>query len=366
MNVHETESAIAQSIATIMPEKILHPPRPGYGTIGQQIILHTNLLSLTLSDKQIFCYKIHIESTASGQIPKATATRGVIYRLLAQHFQPQLPHIVTDYFSVVFSCVDIPWARTYRVIDAEAVRDPRISPTRELKVLFSPTGTLNSRTVMNYLNTADHEVDFHTLRQTMQALNVILGHFARKESLSCGAVMNSNFYMRPGPDGTSPPSYSLKLLPHLSIKTHVGAARVLVHVATRCIPCHHPGLLSTMIRGYMSYEQWQIDRLENILRGVRVRVVFSVRNYQNQSFGTAIQIRGLASCTHGALLQHPPKVAHYGAGPQKVEIFTESQQILGATSSLQRGYVTLLAYFEKSWLFCVPRDSIDVANEIRV
>ena len=364
MNVHETESAIAQSIATIIPERKLFPSRPGYGTLGQQNILHSNYLSLTLSDTPIFCYKIHIESTGSGQIPKANVTRRMIYRLLAQQFRTQLPHIATDYLSVVISCVDIPWARTYRVTDAGAVRGPRIFPIRTYKVLFSPTGTLSSRKVMSFLNATDHEVDLHTQCQTMQVLNVILRHFARKKSGSFGAVMNSNFYVCPGSEGPSPSGYFLEQLHHQSIKAHAVAARILVHVETQCIPCHPPGLLSTMIREYMSHQQSKMDRLEKILRHVRVQIVISAQNHQGQSFRKAVQIRGLASRTDGALQQHPPRVARYGAGPQEVEIFIEPQQILDAASPLQRGYVTLSAYFEKGWLFCAPHHSNDVADEI--
>jgi hypothetical protein len=363
-NVHQTETAIAQSIATAMPERILFPPRPGYGTLGQPNILHTNYLSLTLSDKQIFCYKIHIENTASSQVPKATVTRRVILRLLAEQFQPQLPHIATDYLSVVISCVDIPWARTYQVTDPEPVTDLRICPPGKYKVLFSPTGTLSSRKVMNYLNVADHEVNLQTLRQIIQALNVILGHFARKEALSYGAVIGSDFSVRPGSHRSSPPGYGLELTHNLSIKAHAVAARVLVHAGTRCISYRHRGPLSTMIRGYMSHHTPHIGRLEKFLRAIRVHIMPSVRNYQGRSFGTAVRIRGLASSNDGALLQHPPKVARYGAGPQEVEIFIESRQSLSAASPCQHGYVTLMVYFEKGWHFRAPHDSMNVANEV--
>ncbi|KAJ6125862.1 RNA interference and gene silencing protein [Penicillium samsonianum] len=222
----------------------------------------------------------------------------------------------------------------------------------------------SSREVMNYLNATDTEVDMQTLRQIMRALNVILGYFARKEALLFGVVINSDFYVRPGSHKSSLPGYILELSHQLSIKAHAVAARVLVHVETRCIPCLHPGPLSVMMRGYMSHHTSQIDRLENILRGIRVHIMPSVRNYQGRSFATTVKIRGLATCNNGALLQHPPKVARYGAGPQEVEIFIESRQTLGAASPLQGGYVTLAVFFEKGWPFRAPHDSINVANEV--
>jgi hypothetical protein len=215
---------------------------------------------------------------------------------------------------------------------------------------------------MKYLNAADHEVNLQTLRQIMEAVNVILGHFARKEALSYGAVIGSDFYVRPGSHRSSPPGYVLELTHRLSIKAHAVAARVLVHAGTRCIPYRGP--LSTMIRGCMSHHTPHIGRLEKFLRGIRVHIMPSVRDYQGRSFGTAVQIRGLASSNDGALLQHPPKVARYGAGPQEVEIFIESRQSLSAASPPQRGYVTLMAYFEKGWYFRAPHDSMNVANEV--
>lgn len=326
----------------------MFPSRPGYGTLGQPNVLHTNYLSLTLSAKQIFCYKIHVENTASGQVPKSTVTKRLILQLLAEQFQPQLPHIATDYHSVVVSCVEIPWARTYRVTDPEPVTDLHIVLPGKYKVSFSPTGTFSSRKIMNYLNVADHEVDLQTVRQIMQALNVILGHFARKEALSYGAVIGSDFYGRPGSHRSSPPSNVSGLTHHLSIKAHVGASRVLVHAETRCTLYRHRCSLSTMVRGYISHHTPHIDRLEEVLRGTQVHIMPSVRNYQGRSFGSAVKIRGLASSNDGALLQHPPKVARYGAGPQEVEIFIESRQSLSAASPLGCGYVTLMVYFEKS------------------
>jgi hypothetical protein len=215
---------------------------------------------------------------------------------------------------------------------------------------------------MKYLNAADHEVNLQTLRQIMQALNVILGHFSRQEALSYGAVIGSDFYVRPGSHRSSSPGYVLEMTHHLSIKAHAVAARVLVHAGTRCIPYRGP--LSNMIRGYMSHHTPHIGRLEKFLQSIRVHIMPSVRNYQGRSFGTAVQIRGFASSNDGALLHHPPKVARYGAGPLEVEIFIESRQSLSAASPLQRGYVTLMAYFQKGWHFPAPHDSMNVTNEV--
>ena len=287
----------------------------------------------------------------------------MIRQLLEEQFRPQLPHIATDYLSVVVSCVDVPWAKTYQVTDTEAVRDTRVFRTIKYKVIFSPTGTLSSKKIKNCLNAAGHEVDWNVQPQITQALNVILAHVLRKESLSFGAIMESSSDVFPGSDRSSPPGYIMELLHHRPIKTHVAAARVLIHVETRCIPYHHPGPLSAMIKGYMSRHQWQMNRLENMLRGVWVHITPPVRNYQGQNFGTIIQIRGLASTHDGALLQHPPKVARYGAGPQEVEIYIEPRQILGAASPFQRGYATLMVFFEQGWPFPTPHDNSDVANQ---
>lgn len=351
--VHEIETAIAGSISRAMPKRISFPPRPGYGTLGQPNILHTNYLHLTFSDKRMFCYKIHIESTEPSQPPKAAVVRRTISELLAEQFREEMAQVVTDYHSVVISCVEIPWANTYRVTYPGTVRYPCVYPTRTFRVFFSPTGMLSSREFMNYLNATHYETDFQPMPQIMQALNVILGQLPRKQALSVGAATDRAFYGRQSKSLSL--CYGPGLMHHLPIKAHAVAARVLVNVEVRYLPWHQTGRLSTMIRRYMSRPTSQITRLESFLRGIRIHIVASVRHYHGKRPGTAVQIiRGLATCNDGALLQHPPKVARYAAGPQDVKIFLDSRQTRCAASSLRRGYVTLMAYFEQGWLSALP------------
>jgi hypothetical protein len=357
-NVHEIESAISKSIAGALLERSVFPLRPGYGTLGRPNILHTNYLALTLSDKRLFRYKIHIESPASDPSVKSATVKRLISQLLTEQFQLYLNEIATDYHSILYSSVEIPWARTYRVTDPRQVGGLCKYPPRGYKVYFSPTGTLSTRELVKYSNATQHETNVPPIPQFMQALDVIIGHFFRKQVLSARTVTRVDSYASLRSNEPQPFGYDRESVDHLSIKIHAAAARVLFSAKVRYPLWCQAGLLSTIIKGHMSNCSSQTARLEDFLRGTLVHVTPSVQNYHSLRRGTGIEIiAGLANCSDGALLRRPPKVARYGAGPHEVEVFLESRQTPRAGSSSRRGYVTLVTFFKQGWflaLFAVP------------
>ncbi|KAJ5117771.1 RNA interference and gene silencing protein (Qde2) [Penicillium atrosanguineum] len=345
--VHEIESAISKSIAGTLLENSLFPLRPGYGTLGRPNILHTNYLALTLSGKRLFCYKIHIESPGSDPSVKTSTIKRLVSRLLTEHFQLYLNKVATDYHCLLYSSVEIPWARTYRVTDPKQVGGIREYHARSYKVYISPTGTLSTGELMTYLSATQHETKVPPVPQFMQALDVIIGHFVRKQILSVHTVTGHDSHASASSNEPQPFGYDRESVGHVSIKAHAAAARMLFSAKARYPLWCQAGLLSTIIKKYMLNRSSQTARLENFLRGTHVHVTPSVQNYHGLRHGTDIEvIIGLANCGDGAILQYPPKVARYGSGPHEVEVFLESRQTLRTGSSSRRGYVTLTTFFK--------------------
>ncbi|KAJ6116140.1 RNA interference and gene silencing protein [Penicillium sp. IBT 18751x] len=349
INVHRIETAVSNSIAEESPEGVSFPPRPGYGTLGQPNILHTNYLSLTLNDRRLFCYNIHIEGTAPDQSVRAATAKQIVSRLLTEQLHLSPDEIVTDYHSLLFSCVEIPWARTYRVTNPGNASGICGYSLSSYKVYVSPTGTLSSREMMKYLNSTQHETNAPLLRQFMKALEVILGHFFSKEADPVRTVTQPNdaqFNLNKSP----PFGFDWNFKDHLTIRAHAAAARVLFNAKIRHPPWRQLGPLSTMIKAYKSDRTTQAAHLATFLRGIQIQVTPSVQNYHGLRRRTGIEIiKGLAAPSDGAQLRHPPKVARLGAGPHEVEVFLDARQTLRAVPSPQGKYVTLVSYFEKEF-----------------
>ena len=138
---------------------------------------------------------------------------------------------------------------------------------------------------------------------------------------------------------------------HFSIRAHAAAARILVSVEVRRRPYYQAGLLSAIMRESLSIRRVGLDRLEEILTGVRIGVVAPVRRRggpSGQKPGSTDKIIvGFAKRTDGALLRHPPRIARHGAGPQDVEIFKELGHTLDQQTRARYRYISLKAYIER-------------------
>jgi hypothetical protein len=81
------------------------PLRPGYGTLGTEVVLRTNFLPMELRQSVIYDYDVKITPTKFGKSKKLR-----IFELLEQHpsFSPYLGHIAHDKSARMVSAQELP------------------------------------------------------------------------------------------------------------------------------------------------------------------------------------------------------------------------------------------------------------------
>lgn len=153
------------------------PSRPGYGTRGPKITLWTNYFEITPSQKLVlYRYNVAVQPAATGK------KLSQIIRLLLSlpEYGNFRDDIVTDFRSTLISRRDLSNISSDVAIryQAEGEDQPRAyAPSYQLRI--QQTGTFTVSELTKYLNSANLNTTYADKLPVLQALNIVLGHYAK-------------------------------------------------------------------------------------------------------------------------------------------------------------------------------------------
>lgn len=258
--------------------------------------------------------------------------------LLKLYFARERTLMVTDFQSTLLSCVEIPSTKAYRLKASFEARRTDTHSRPVYKIYFLLRCKSSAQGISEHLNPAQYERVPATRPELCCSLQTILNFYASQKAPEMNLAVvsphsRSNFSGRGL--GSSP----------ISVRIYNATARTLLVVTAKQSQGGRSVLFSALIGKYLCSFPNRLDQLEKLLKNVRVLIRTTSRR---QHHTTVRVIQGLAACTDGAHLRHPPKVSCFGAGPEDVEIFQESSHASLSQSRSSHGYISLKTYFEQS------------------
>lgn len=298
-----------------------YPERPGYGTLGQQVVLYANYFELQSVGKEVFRYAVHVAGE-DRQLPKKKL-RQVVRLLLEEHFAQFQNSIATDYSSNLISRVKLQEGE-YDVRYRDELDDyPERPKVYRVKCQF--TGCLNPSDLLNYLTSTTATAMFQSKEEVLQAMNIVMGHHPKSDPSIASTGANKHFSLHPDLSERYNLGAGLEVLRGFFVSVRAATSRILVNVQVRYAACYLEGSLFNVMSNYNRENSRDIYRLESFLKRLRIRVThIAKKNSKGQVVPRMKTIIGLASRADGRSLAHPPKVPRHGAGAKDVEFFLEA------------------------------------------
>lgn len=322
--VTKAENKVAKALAMKHQKssaQARYPERPGYGTLGQQVVLYANYFELQSAGKEMFRYAVHITGE-NRQLPKKKLQH-VIRLLLEEHFSQYQNSIATDYSANLISRVKLEEGE-YDVRYRDELADyPEHAKVYRVKCQF--TGSLNPSDLLNYLSSTNASAMFQSKEEVVQALNIVMGHHPKSDPYVASIGANKHYSLHSDASERRSLGAGLEVLRGFFVSVRTAASRILVNVQVRYAACYHEGPLSNVMSEYRRENSLDIYKLEAFLKRLRIRVTHIVKkNSKGQVIPRMKTIAGLASRADGRSLAHPPKVPKHGAGAKEVEFFLQS------------------------------------------
>lgn len=295
------------------------PERPGYGTLGENVVLYANYFDLQSAGSNMFRYHVDVDDQ---QLAKKKLKQ-VIRLLIEEHFSENKNNIATDYRSNLISRVELSEGQydvRYRDEYGDYPERPKV-----YRVRCQFTGHVNPSDLLNYLSSTSASAMFQSKEEILQAMNIVMGHYPKTDFSIASIGANKHFSLRPDLKDKQDLGAGLEVLRGFFASVRAATSRILVNVQVRYSACYQEGPLGNLISEYQRESRGDIYRLEGFLKRLRVRVTHITRkNRKGEIIPRMKTIAGVASRADGRSLPHPPKVPKHGAGPREVEFFLES------------------------------------------
>ena len=306
------------------------PLRPGYGTRGQQVTLYANCFEV-ISDPKITFYRYHV---AVLPVAKGRRLRQIINLLLELPYYREHRHdIVTDFKSTLISSREIGPLDAGRVsiqYRGEGHDEPQAgAQINQLNI--EKTETFPISDFLGYLRSTSLSASYSDKLPVLQALNILLGHFA-KSSPAIIDVGSSKSFLRdqPSRDLTA----GLLALRGFFSSVRIATCRVLanINVIHGAFYEHLP--LDQLIQKYQLGHESDSGKLQDFLRGVRVQLIHLPEkiNEAGEPIIRTRTISGLANINDGSNLKFRPRVHKFGAGAKEVEFFLNDTTLISSSS----------------------------------
>ncbi|KAK4442952.1 ribonuclease H-like domain-containing protein [Podospora aff. communis PSN243] len=320
--VEDALGAGGPALERLSLKEVLTPLRPGFGTRGTTVTLWANYVEmLAVPALALYRYSLAVSPSATGR--KLTQ----IIRLLLQtpemaEFQPD---IVSDFKS---TCVsrrrlpgdDVTVAVTYRGDGEDEPREG--APVYKVRVLY--TNTLSLDQLIEYLTSTDIAANYDGKQPLIQALNIVLNHYA-KTTDNVGTIGSSRvFSLRPDAPKASLGS-GLTAIRGFFASVRAATSRILVNVNVTNAAFYDSGPLDQLIEAYDPQRRGK-PRLASFLKRVRIRTTH-LKEKKNRAGEVVLRVKtiaGLATPNDGHGHAHPPRVSEFGGGPKQVEFWLDS------------------------------------------
>lgn len=300
------------------------PPRPGYGTKGQQINVWANYVSM-VPRANLILYSYDIAEIN----PECTGKKRSQLIDLMMTEAPELADyrddIVSDFKATMISRKKLELENekinvTYR---AEGEDEPKPRATT-YTITCKFTKTLSTQNLMEYLTSTDLSAvgQYDSKLEMVQALNIFLKHYVKKANNLATIGTSKSFSMGANAD-TGDLGSGLKAIRGFFTSVRAATNRILININVSHGAFYQDGQLSRLVD---AYGVWNLRSLEKFLKRVRVRTThLPVRkNKKGLEVPRIKTIYGLADMRRSKLA-HGPKVKGFGAGPKDVEFWLNEE-----------------------------------------
>jgi eukaryotic translation initiation factor 2C len=300
------------------------PQRPGYGTRGKPITLFANYFQLiTQSGLELYRYGIEITPVGSARQPVGKKVKRLIQLLIEEHFTADANSIASDYKSNLVSMVRLPLDEDHYVVRYRSEDEDESSPNADsYKLHVQATGTLMVSELTDHLTSTQASGLLGSKGETIQALNIVLGHHPKtvRDIVSVGA--NKHFEISEARRETMSLGAGLQAIRGFFVSVRAATARVLINVQVKHGAFYMEGPLERLMDAYVAQNGRDMFKLAKFVSKVRVRVTHIKRkNKAGKDIPRIKTIAGLAMPSDGRDLQHPPIVSRFAAGSKDVKFF---------------------------------------------
>ncbi|EER22939.1 Piwi domain containing protein [Coccidioides posadasii C735 delta SOWgp] len=310
------------------------PLRPGYGTRGRHVLLWANYFQLVAKQNTAF-YRYNIEIKAPGKCPepKGKKVKRIIQLLLEDHLQEFRGRIATD-FKATLVCRDSLQFES-QVFDVAYRADNEDTPPADpdvYQVRVLATGSIGVADILNYLSSANLSERYDRKEEILQVLNIVVGYSPKTKGNILTVGANRHFQLGPSAEKSNLQG-GLEALRGYFVSVRAATARLLVNVQVKHIACLNEGPLKMVITAIGGNDK----RLQTFLKGKRVQLLHLQKVKGNQRIPRVKTITGFANTGDGRGLEHPPRVAHFAAGPDKVYFYLKGPLKEGQSQSEGKG-----------------------------
>ena len=319
----------------ISEELVRFPPRPGYGTRGNPVLLLANYFEFTPpSNLQLYRYEVKVTERSKNQENRVVGKKlkRTLQLLLEEPpFKSHRSDIVTDFKAFFISRVKLdteqlespPNKIQYRP-EGEDVPRPN-DPTYDVTV--TAAGSVAVSDLTTYLTSTDPGATFDK-QPILQAFNIFLGHYAKNSSAHTTIGANRSFLLDQQQQGSLDLGGGLRAIRGFFSSVRVATARILVNVNINHAAFYDATRLEFAMQNFeRKHGKNNKLKLQAFLKRLRVEVDHIKPKTRIKT------IFGLANRADGRNELHPPRVSAFGAGPESVEFWYSNKPPADPSSS---------------------------------
>ena len=284
------------------------PVRPGYGTLGNKVILRTNYFHLLAKkDQKIHLYSVHIEPEGLNKRKK----RRLFELLLASKTMTSLqPGVASDYGSNLITTKELDLGPEKKRVapmpysETEDDRTQTASTNKVYNIKIEFTRTMALSELLQYLSSDQIDASCPNKAELLQALNIAMCKTANA-ARGVTAVSGNKFF----PSDTPAPGIDLTTLSgglvalrgyYMSVRT--ATLRVLLNVNVCTMAFYKSGSLVDLVQEYKGGANISppfLRDLNRFIKGLRVRTSY-LKDSNNRPYTRLRVIFGLCMKPLGA------------------------------------------------------------------
>ena len=318
------------------------PPRPGYGTKGNETVLWANYFQLIANGSQrLFRYNLDITlvKKKDGQSPKkeeaarqdnnrqlsGRKARRIVELFLDEHFAQHKDHIATDYRSTLVSRGQLEFQEDgyvvkYRYEDEKVASDK----TDVYECVLKPTGAFSISELTSSLESNEAGQLYGSKDEVISCINIVMGQYCKAHPDIASIGANKHYEVSGARVESMDLGAGLKAVRGFFVSARAATARVLLNIQVKNAAFYQEGPLHQLIMVYGTAAGMNPYKLDKFLGRLRVKVTHLKDKGQGKAGVVKERVKtlaGVATTRDGQGLEHPPKVPNIAAGSNKVEFW---------------------------------------------
>jgi eukaryotic translation initiation factor 2C len=323
----ENETEAAAKLARTKSKGSLEPrlpQRPGFGTKGKTVVLWTNYFQMTsLVNQTLYRYSIEVSAARGGRSASGKKLKRIIQLLIEQHLLQYSNDIVSDFKANILCTTELALKQAeYEVIyRSEGEDDPAVNAA-VYKINLEVTGTITVSELVNYLTSTQGSQIFGSKDETLQALNILVGHYPKTSNQIASVGSNKHYQTAGAATETFSLMGGLMAIRGFFVSVRAATARILVNVQVKHGAFYEAGPLIELIHAFAEQNGVSRIKLEGFLKKLSIDVIHIIK--KNKAGNRVARIKtifSLARRDDGRGQPNPPIVSDFGAGSNDVQFF---------------------------------------------